>query len=180
MDKLYKIGAWIWRMKERLILGCVCIWLLVSIYNILNPSTAPPAKVPAKKAAADKKAPEEAPGDVMDPPAPVELLKVPAEQLLASNPFTIYGGATASGAPAQGTQEEKKAPEQLPLKVEKVYTGSDGSATARIQVSGARSRAYKQGQEFGKYRLDRIDMANNTVTIWSNEHSRPYTIKAGE
>lgn len=162
MNKLRKLGTWLWRSKERMLLAVVVVILCYQVWTLLHwePLVVDPIPEPRREPPADWPGP---PKPVITPVPPV---RPSYEALVLNNPFTVYG----STEPA----DEKK-PERPDLGVQLVAIRpwKNNEVRAEIAVRGKRVRI-KEGDSIDQVnlRLDKIDAENQSVVLSSDEYGR--------
>lgn len=170
MEQLRKIGLWLLLVKERIVLGIVVLFLLARLYQVFNPTPPPDVEIPPPPST-DLSASEAMPED---PPAQPESIRpTPAEALANNNPFTVQSSPPVAPAGEDG----EKAPN---LVLRRIREGRDG-VEADIQVEGGDRGRYKANDTFGdgKFRVQRIDPAGQTVEVWSTAERKVLTLRAG-
>lgn len=171
MEKLYKIGQWLFANKERMALIALVAVLCYQVYNVVvkkeedpNKSNAKVYKPPLPNPSADWFSGPNAP---QDPPPPLPpLQETPYQGLARSNPFTVYG----YNPTAEGPKEE--APEDISLVMIKPWP--DGSMRAGIKTRVM--RYYKEGESFESYQVLKIDPAGGSVEVYSNRLGKSITL----
>lgn len=146
-----------------MVLTVLVIVLCYRVYGVVNP---PPIEAAPNFPPPGNAAPDGVPAP---PPVPLPTGSPDTGQIVARNPFSVYGGA-----PAQVEQEPQ-------LDIELVRTMPLGPNEARAQIVVNRQRRWvSQGEEFDGYRVERIDPETNEVVIWSQEDARSYTLGVGQ
>lgn len=167
LSRLQKVGAWLWSQKEKMVLIALVGVLCYRVYVVVFP---PEVKQEPKKPAAAAVKPPEFP---TPPPWPPERMPMAdASGLVRRNPFTIYGVQTDENAPLGGEEQT------IPVTLTGFRKWSDGSMRAMLTVAGDRNRAYKEGEAFGSYTLERIDADAQTVDVYSQEFDKVFTLQA--
>ena len=168
MDKIRKLGAWLWLYKERLLLLIVVCVLCWRVYIAINPPPAPPAPpvtppVSLNAAGANELPPE--PGL-----APKTLIPMDRKELARRNPFWYY--AEEGSADTDGD-----APPEVDLELRGIQTMPDGAQRARLKM-GSRTRYYAEGDDIGgQYTLVSIDAENETVTVRAEGSRTPIVLR---
>ena len=167
MDKIRKLGAWLWLYKERILLGIVVGVLFWRVYTAINPPPKPAETVYVLPTSLED--PE--PGVLPPVPdfAPKTLIPVDRKELAKRNPFWYY--ADDAGL----TTDE--GPDDIGLELRDIQSVPDSAPRARIKSKG-RTRYYSAGDVIdGQYKLDSIDSENGTVTVSADEFKKPVTLK---
>ncbi|MBI4557397.1 MAG: hypothetical protein HY706_07435 [Candidatus Hydrogenedentes bacterium] len=166
MDKVLKIGNWIWLNKERMVLGIMVVILGWQVYIVVNPPkdendnfvASPPGNVSPP---ADQGPPS--PSNPPPPPAAGEW-----SSLVRSNPWWVYAQPlTGEG----GGKQDDQNPGVILLDIQQM---SNGEHRARLQT--VRPRWYREGESFESFRLERINAEEQTVVVYSEKHGRRLTI----
>lgn len=164
MDKLRKIGLWIWYNKERMVLAVMFIALCYQVYKVWNPepienTTFPPPPDPDPEGKVDIPQPP--------PPLPPNPWSEPTN--LLRNPFTRVGGA--SGGTTQGEED---------IKLLRIIPWRDGTLRAELQSSRERGDYFAEGESFDTYEVLSIDEAAGTVEVWSAKSNKRLTLSIEE
>ena len=145
--------------------------LCFKVYNIVYKKDANPngeeAKIykrPLQNPSADWFSSPKAPQD--PPPPPQRTVDTPFQGLARANPFTVWG----YNASDDKTKEET--PEDISLVT--IRTWPDGSVRAGIKTRVL--RYYKEGESFESYQVLKIDVANNSVEVFSNRLGKSITL----
>jgi hypothetical protein len=163
MDQLIKLRAWLWLNKEKLLLGVLVLVLCFRVYKVVYP---PEVKLP------DPPVPPSPTwsGDVppgAPPVMPALPERIPSTGLVKNNPFTVYGVD-------YGKKEEQR-PELYFLGLKE---WADGTWRAQITTNPRfRPKLYKEGEEFESFRLERIDVEAEEITVYSQADARSFTYK---
>ena len=155
MDKLRKIGLWIWYNKERMVLAIMFIALCYQLYKVWNPE--PPEKtkvfVPASMETEGKV-------EIPQPPSPPRRNSPASITSLLGNPFTRMTGAARENA---GGEES--------IKLLRIIKWSDGTLRAELQDSRERDY-FKEGESFGTYEVLSINQEAGEVEVYSAESNK--------
>lgn len=173
VDKLRSVGLWVWENKERLILAAVVVALIVRLAAILSPPPLVEVKLPPRPAAtpagdSDAAVPEP------DPlPAPPE--RVEPGPLVRANPFSVTGGGEIQER--DRGQDGEDAPQFRLYDVRQGRGNRPDSAT--ISVGRGRRTRVDEGEDFedGKFRLERVDVQNESVEIWVESERRMQRVR---
>jgi len=167
VNRVRKIGEWIWRNKERMVLAIMVCFLGFRVYQVVSPvdeesgrMPQPPSSTPTDDV--------ELPGVPGPPPPPP-----PAEDyslLWRINPF---GGWRASGRGGTETQ----ASEDLEISLLRIREVAPGQIRAQIQTPGRRGW-YEEGDAFEAYELLSIDPDADTVVVFSERLERQVELRA--
>lgn len=168
MDKVYKLGVWLWRNKERIVLAVLVVFLCTRAYRVVMGAEPEPPKVhpPVKS-----DLPEEWPDAPPKPPVPPPIPRPPKESLIRSNMFTVYG------RPVEEGRTEEVTVESLGVRLVRIVPWKDNEYRAELLTKGRRAKRYKEGEQFENFRLVRIDPADNSVEIWSEQFGRSFTLR---
>jgi len=162
---LQKTGAWIWNQKEKMVLVILLCVFGFRVYQVVNgPPPAPPDDTTKKVA----------PDDTPDLPGPRQARapKVNYQSLVQRNPFSVYGVSI-------GGDESRDGDQRIDLTLVRIVPWHDGSYRAEMVSSrDTRTRRYEEGEPFEGYRVETIDPVANTVTVYSSEHERSFTLEA--
>ena len=172
MDKLQKIGSWIWYNKERMVLAVMVLVLAYRVYQVLNP---PPPRQWAMLAAPRMQLPDDAESrerlglPSVPPPRPPMTLPGDYVSFYERNPFWYY-----SGTAGQDTGQDVRV-EDLNIQLLDIQTGPDGNPRARLRT---RTTAwYSEGDTFEEFEVTRIDPDTNSVVVYSERYGRPFTLE---
>ncbi len=172
MDKIRKIGDWIWNNKERMVLIVMVLVLGYRVYQILSP---PPPPQWQRLQPPRQQLPED-PLDREDlglpgPPPARPPLDVPGTYVTfyERNPFWYY-----SGEARQQADQEVRA-EDLNIQVLSIQV-VDGNPRARLRAGGGTSW-YSVGDQFAGFELLEINSDADTVVVFSQSHERPFTLR---
>jgi len=158
MDKLRKIGLWVWNNKERLAFGLLAIILTVQVYRVMSQEIEQPP-LPTPKPGEPKEY------VVEPPPAPPESDNY--SSLVERNPFSYY--SSVMGAGSQGTDGEDN------IQLLDIQRAPDGGYAARIYTKAA--KWYKEGESFESYVLLRIDPEQQLVEVRSDKTGTTLTLR---
>jgi hypothetical protein len=162
---LQKTGVWIWTQKEKMVLVILLCVFGFRVYQVVSgPPPAPPEDKTTRQAPEDD---PELPG-----PRKARAPKVNYQSLVQRNPFSVYG--VSLGGPDSRDGEER-----IDLTLVRIVPWHDGSHRAEMVSSrDPRARRYEEGEPFEGYRVETIDPVANTVTVYSSEHERSFTLEA--
>ena len=165
MDKLYKFGAWLWRIKERVLLLILLVVLGARVYRIVNPPVPNTIFTPPKPPNSTASIPA---GQVSNPPP---LPAVPQRAEVQVNPFTT------AGTRARREEGGEERPQFLLMAIRE---WRDGSYRAQLYLPTGRSSYFERGEELQPgYRLDSIDAEGQSVMIYSQQDGRRYEYRLG-
>lgn len=167
MDKIAKLGAWLWLYKERLVLLVVVCVLCFRVYKVIVPDTIDLPKVAARP---EPVPPDNPPQEIAPEtePAPYRApLEQPRSALVRQNMFWYY---------ADGGGQTAETEEKVDLELRGIITLPDGAPAARISSGGGRPKIYKEGEEFEQFKLESIDAENETVKVYAESLSRTITL----
>ncbi len=176
MDRIRKTLEWLWRNKERMVLGVVVAVLCSRVYEVLNPEPPPPPPVISfpKPQIPDDSAELEGLGlPEKPPPPPPPLIPEVWRPLWQRNPF--WYNATI-GEADKGEDVEDGDPG---ISVLRIMSLADGRVRAQLQTRSSK-KWYDEGEPFEKYELISIDAENEQCEVYSEEHGRSFTIKIGK
>lgn len=171
MDQLYKFGVWLWRNKEKVVLVVLVLFLCVRTYRVVMGAEPQQAKVhpPVKS-----DLPEDWNGAPPKPPVRPAVPKPPKESLIRSNMFTVYG------KPVEESKTQEVTPDSIGVTLVRIVPWKENEYRAELLTKGRRPKRYKEGEQFENFRLNRIDAANNSVEIWSEQYGKTFVLQAKE
>ncbi len=164
MDKLRKIGKWIWCIKERLVLLIMMVLLGYRVYVVINPpqlDTLPPVRPPRKEVPQEQRPP-------MPPPPPVLDVPTSYSALYNNNPFWFYSGQSKQGATDEIT------PERLGIALKKIKQVND-SWKAQLSTEST-TRWYDEGDKFEAFELQQINPEDGTVVVYVESYAKEFTL----
>ncbi len=163
---LQKTGIWIWNQKEKMVLLILVCVFGFRVYQVVSgPPPAPPDDHTKLSSPDNPELP--GPGSVRPP-------KVDYQGLVQRNPFSIYGISTAR-------EGERGSEPRIDLVLVRIVPWNDGTHRAEIISSqDSRPRRYEENEPFEGYRVESINPSANTVTVYSSEHGRSFTLEAQE
>lgn len=162
MDKLRKIGLWLWQNKERLVLGLLVVVLSYRVYKVVSEQPEPP-KLPEPPMGGTFKAP-----DLPGPPPPPATENY--SSLHSRNPFWYYSNPpTGSDSQAESAEEE----EIYLLGIQALPRGR--GYTAQIRTKAA--KWYREGEEFESYKVLKIDPKSQEVEVYSGKSGNTITLR---
>lgn len=174
VDKLRKIGAWIWRNKERAVLLVVLVVLGYRGWALMSPRLPPNwSRLQPPKPQLPDDLSELAEQNIELPPSP--SLRPPADvpepfaSLYQKNPFWYYAGSGASRSEQEITVEQLNI--QL-LNLQQVR----GKWRARLRTTST-TKWYDEGEQFEEFEVLRINPDEKTVEIRSERYGRNFTLK---
>ena len=162
MDQLIKLRAWLWLNKEKILLGALVLVLCFQVYKVVYP---PEVELPDPPKPPKNTMPEDSrilPG--MPPIIPPLPDRVPATGLIENNPFTVYGID-------RGTERDRK-PQ---LWFVGLRPWGDGWRAEITTNPNARPKRYQEGEEFESFRLEKIDVENKEIVVYSQADGRSFT-----
>lgn len=157
MDRLRKIGKWLWLNKERLILVVMLVYLGMRVYKVFEPIQDVEKLV---------KAPGNALPEGVVPPSPPEgrpPRRPPGQYstLVNRNPFFFH--ATT----ARSSQDE----ERWNITLLQLQEPVPGKLRARIRTEST-TKWYNLNESFEEYELQDISMAEQTCTVYSSRYQK--------
>jgi hypothetical protein len=174
VDKLRKLGAWIWLNKERMILIAMVVFLVYRVWQVVYP---PPPVEGLRVVSPKNNLPEDpqeratlvADGVLPPPPPPRELTEIPGTYAVVhrNNAMWYYSGDT-------GTTTEVTA-ESLGLYLVDIQRAGT-RLRARLQTRST-TKWYNEGEQFEEFELLQIDQEQGTVEIYANQHGTRLTVK---
>ena len=176
MNRLRKIGAWIWRNKERILFGVLVVVLCFCVWKVVNPD--PPPELSVDTRPPNSELPQDWEEGPPAPPAstPDPLPRAATDALLSDNPFTVHGGPSAPGAKPAAASKSAEEPE-AEVTLVRISQGPGDSYRAELRINN-RPRRVSQGDVVDGYRIERVDGRNNTVIVVSEESGKRTTLKA--
>jgi hypothetical protein len=164
VDKLRKIGLWVWFNKERMVLAVMLVALGFQVYKVWNPEE---PEVVVHKPPARPALTEQAQVQIPAPPPPISPPPPSPPGAFADNPFSRYTG---------GARERET--EGVNVRVLRIREWHDGSYRAELR-HGAERGWYGEGESFGTFEVLRIDPESQTVEIYSSELNRRVQLSVG-
>lgn len=150
MDKLRKVGDWIWRNKERVFFAIMVLILVVRIYLVFNP---PPPRPFPNFPPANRNLPADLTPVPTPTPPPEPDIMASTERLLNDNPFNATGATQQR--PSDGGALRPN------LAVEQVF---EIGTSVRVRFKN-QPRMYGEGEEIDGFTIRRIDASNSSVQI---------------
>lgn len=172
MDKLQKLGAWLWRNKERMVLIVMIAVLAYRVWGIFNP--------PQEEAWARLPKPQlELPSDPEErkelglpamPPLPTpSVMPGVYTTLYDRNPFWYYSGQK------QSSGSEQISAADLNIELVDIQTGR---GNPRVRLRTARTvKWYSENEQFEEFEVISIDAENQTVVVYSQRYSKSFTLE---
>lgn len=172
MDKLQKLGAWLWRNKERMVLIVMLAVLAYRVYGIFNP---PPeeawARLPQPKLELPTEHDERQELGLPNLPALSAPSGLPGvyTSLYERNPFWYYSGQKTSSASEQVSAAD--------LNIELVdIQNVRGKPRARLKTSRT-TKWYSENEQFEEFEVTSIDAENQSVVVYSQRYSKSFTLE---
>lgn len=181
MDKLRKIGTWVWLNVEKIFLVALIILLGFRVYKVFNPDKPedwnppmPPTPRNVNDEAARAAALEKITGQIEEfgpmVEAPFPFVEYPAKDLIKANMFSIHGST-------ERVSSGRTTPQKPDIKVTKIRPWRNDTYCAYVGVGNDRARRRVEGDEFGPdnvYSLQRIDADGGRIEVYSKESARTY------
>jgi hypothetical protein len=170
VEKLRKIGQWLWRNKERIILAAV---ILLGVYRVYVILVSPGAEEIEPPPPAPRSVPSDW-GEVPNPPetAPALPPVVDFDDVVRRNPFT-YSSAQGETAP----QEEQAAEADWNrLSLVRVQELPDGEARARMRYAGEGASYVSEGDSIGPFEVVDVDAEDGAVRVRHTERNQSRTL----
>lgn len=175
VDKLRKLGAWIWLNKERMILIAMVVFLVYRVWQVVNP---PPLEEGPQILSPKNNLPED-PQERAElvkeqvlppPPPPRELTEIPGTYavLYRNNALWYFSGQSDSG---DGPVTAERLGLSL-LDIQRVGT----KLRARLQTRST-NKWYNEGEQFEEFELLTINQEQGTVEIYANQYGKRLTVK---
>jgi len=172
VDRLRKIGFWLWFQKERIILAVIVGILVYRVYMVANPP-APPEEAPLvpPKTKIDESVPPEVRPPVPQPKPPGS---VPGNyaMLFRKNPFWYYGGTQQAGGSSEVT------PESLGIALLDLKQ-VNGRWRAQLRTRST-TKWYDEGEQFEEFELQSISPEERSVTVYAVRHAKRFVLKLPE
>jgi len=166
LEQLRKVGDWLWRNKEKLVLAGL---VLVLIYQVYKVKFAPPEEtedqvsfVPPRGTVSGVAV------DDLPPPPPPEPDRPDTKRMVRSNPFSAIGLGTGEVGPDGQTKPDLKLLRIMP------WTGNTNVAEIRSQT--LKAKRYGVGDSFESFRIISIDPNAQEVVVYSEEHRSEFTL----
>jgi hypothetical protein len=176
VDKLRKLGAWIWLVKERMILVVMVAFLVYRVYQVVYPPPMeegpvvrpPKAKLPDDAAERNELVQQ---ATLPPPPPPRELLAVPGNYAIVHRNNALWYYSAQQGSTDQGEITAAGLGLYL-LDIQRVGT----RLRARLQT-GSTTRWYNEGEKFEAFELLRVDPEQGTVEVYAEQYGRQLTVQ---
>ncbi len=172
MDKIQKIGTWIWDNKERMVLVVMVLVLGYRVYEILSPPPPPdwPRLQPPRRQLPEEPEYREELGLPSEPPARPPM-DVPGTYATfhSRNPFWYH---SRDARPESGEQVRA---EDLNIQLLDIQ---DVGGNPRARLRSARTTAwYSTGEQFEEFEVLEINVDTDTVVVYSERYARPFTLR---
>lgn len=165
MDQLRKVGDWLWRNKEKLVLAGLVIVLIYQVYKVrFAPTEAEQEEVIFQPPRGS--VPPGAATEMPDPPPPLPD-RPDTKRLVSANPFSAEG--LGEGRDAEGGPE-------LDAELLAIRPFSGGTWVAEIRTQTERPKRFGVGEGFESFKVISIDPTEQKVVIYSEEHRREFTL----
>lgn len=168
VDKLLKIGNWLWNAKERMVLAAMFCILCYRAYQVFYPPPPPQEK----RLDFPRKSLEDVDPSFI-PPQPRS--RIPSDLpgayagLYNRNPFWYHARAQS------GQQQKEITPKDLGLSLHAIRQVG-GRLRAQLSTMSVKRRWYDEGEKFEEYELQEIDPENNTVVVYAERYARRFTL----
>jgi hypothetical protein len=151
VEKIRKIGQWVWLNKERMVFLVMVIILCWRVYIVVKPP------VPVD----DVNPPQPSAQRQMDvpplPPTPdPRVTPPPTAPLKRVDPFWYWSSQVGEDTGEEG---------DLGIELESILPTPTGPM-ARLKTKGGRARAYREGEQFENYIVRRIDADAGEVEVY--------------
>jgi hypothetical protein len=167
-DKLYKIGQWLMRHKEKLVLVCLLAVLCYQVYQVVAKEEQE-AKDPPQPPRAQLRE-EDWEGIKPPPVAPARRAPIRITGLTTRNPFTIQSIEQDSRR-GRGSDATETGLRLIG------FAGDEANPRAQIIAGANRARWYREGESFENYQVTDIDPVAQTVSVFSTELGRTVTLR---
>ena len=161
MDKLRKIGQWIWRNKERMVLVIMVGVLIYQVTAVVFPDEIPTPKMHTPPTAGSIVAPTP-PVQPAPPPLPPSM-----SALVSKNPFWVYGSTSTTNATGE---------EDAGIQLVSLTKTPDGKWMARLRTKSTNNRWYREGDSFETFVLRSIDGEGQAVVVYSEKLGKDVTL----
>ena len=172
MDKLRKIGNLIWNHKELMVLVIMVLVLAYRVYGVLSPPPPPdwPKLSPPKQQLPQEQEYRQELGLPSDPPArPLMDMPFVYVAFYERNPFWYHSGQTQEASSTEVTAAD--------LNIQ-LLNIQDVAGNPKAQLRSARTtKWYSAGEQFEEFELLEIDVATETVVVFSERYDRPFTLR---
>lgn len=172
MDKLQKIGSWIWYNKERMMLVVMIAVLAYRVYGVMYPEpsqTWSPISTPQAALPEDGEE-RQTLGLPANPPAPPPIgFPGVYASLYERNPFWYYSGQ------AQQQSGQTARAEDLNIQLVDIQVAA-GRPRARLKTIRT-EKWYSENEPFEEFELLQIDPDAQTVVVYSERFGRPFTLE---
>jgi hypothetical protein len=172
MNKLQKIGAWIWNNKERMVLAVMLAVFAYRFYQIWDP---PPPQNWERLRSPMQELPEEPEArqelGLPSNPGPKPPMNLPGDYVsfYERNPFWYYSGQM------QQNQNQEVRAEDLGIELIDIQD-VQGKPRARLKTSRT-NKWYSEAEQFEEFEVQQIDPEASTVVVFSERHSKSFTLK---
>jgi len=167
VDKLRKIGRWVWHNKERMILAVMVVFLCYRVYIVINP----PQEVESINPQPPIERVEQIPPEVMPPPVTMRPpVEVPGNytSLYRRNMFWVHSTLE------QGEDNGEVTVEDLELNLVDIKEAG-GRWRARMRTSTA-EEWYDEGEQFEEFELIEIRQDEGCVEVYAERYGRRFTL----
>ena len=163
-EKIRKLTAWVWNVKERIILAIMVAILCERVYDVMNPKSVDDALPIPRKPASD------ASGVIPpnNPPPPPSDLIGESWSLLHIRPVTLFE------KPYIG-QRDRDDDFGSNLELQEMRK-SGKNYSVKISTGQGRARWYREGESFESYEIVFIDPDKETVQVYSEEANKTITL----
>lgn len=170
------MGAWIWLVKERMVLVVMVVFLVYRVYQVVYPPPmeegpvirAPKARLPEDAAERNELVQQ---ATLPPPPPPRELLAVPGNYAIVHRNNALWYYSAQRDTAGQGEVTAQSLGLSL-LDIQRVGT----RLRARLQTRST-ARWYNEGEKFEEFELLQINPEQETVEVYAEQHGRRLTVQ---
>ncbi len=168
MNRLRKIGLWIWLNKERMVLAVMVGFLIFRVYQVVYPPSDGPTDdvIPPP----GRTIPNDVPTPGLPPPVPPPQRTDDWSRLWRFNPLNYRQPRSRGG------QSSDPSAADIDLQLKRITPSGAGKFRAQI-TSPSRTGWYEEGQAFESYELLAIDADAGTVTVFSERLQRSVELR---
>jgi hypothetical protein len=165
VNRIRKIGNWLWLNKERLVLAVMVCFLVLRVYQVVSPQEAGPTARPYPLPG--KELPPDSPPPGLPPAPPPAPRTADWSQLWRYSIFNYRQPRVGTGPADRGDRQTVK------LDVLRIRQMADGNYMAQIRT--LRDKWYREGEAFETYEVLDIDPEAQTVTIFVEQEQKAMT-----
>jgi hypothetical protein len=166
LDKIRKIGAWLWYAKERMVLVVVVGLLCWQMYQVANPK--PPDEMVVVPPPLPKPPDDWEGGPPWPPPGPPRKGPEDWRGLYARNPMWVFAHSPENDNISDRGEQDPG------IRLLKIMEMPDGSVRAWLETNTR--EWYLPGDKFESFELLSIDPEAQTCEVFSEKLAQPITL----